>query len=368
MTIESDRKAGRGAGSGRQPAGVGPRSPRSRRASKGSPGDGRLRLRSWQWLRAGRDAAGAEAPSGGESSARTSGAPATLPSGDVVRAHLKGLVEALVFASDRPMPAAELARAAKANRALVKDLLAELVDEYRSRGFRLDEVAGGYAFRTSATFAPFVRDLALKKPVRMSRALVETLAIVAYRQPITRPEIDDVRGVDSGPVLKTLLERDLVRILGKKDEPGRPLLYGTTAHFLEFFGLRSIADLPTLREFTELSDESRRTYEQELGEEAPEAGQMGEGFAGGEGALAARADEGEVVPEGEGEGEGGKRDAADDGLDDDGGAEGDDGDEDDDDDDGDEDDDDDDDDEDDDDDDDDEDDDDDDDEDEDEDE
>src|SRR5829696_736959 len=122
----------------------------------------------------------------------------------------------------------------------------------------------------------------------MSRAQVETLAIVAYRQPITRPEIDDVRGVDSGPVLKTLLERDLVRILGKKDEPGRPMLYGTTAQFLEFFGLRALSDLPTLREFTELSDESRRTYERELGEEPPEGeapGVMGEGFAGGEGAV-----------------------------------------------------------------------------------
>ncbi|MEJ7734858.1 MAG: SMC-Scp complex subunit ScpB, partial [Polyangiaceae bacterium] len=221
--------------------------------------------------------------------ARPSVAPGAPPTRDVARAHLKGLLEALIFASDRPMPANELARSAKANRALVKELLAEMVGEYRERGFRLEEVAGGFAFRTSAAFAPFVRDLALKKPVRMSRAQIETLAIVAYRQPITRPEVDDVRGVDSGPVLKTLLERDLVRILGKKDEPGRPILYGTTAGFLEFFGLRGISDLPTLREFTELSDESRRTYEQELGEDPPEGGgtAMGEGFAGGEGGISA---------------------------------------------------------------------------------
>jgi hypothetical protein len=111
-----------------------------------------------------------------------------------------------------------------------------------------------------------VRDLTKQKPVKLSRAQVETLAIIAYRQPVTRPEIDDVRGVDSGPVLKVLLERDLVRILGKRDEPGRPLIYGTTNVFLEFFGLKSLKDLPTLREFTELTEESREEYEDELGE------------------------------------------------------------------------------------------------------
>src|SRR5262249_55665384 len=109
-----------------------------------------------------------------------------------------------------------------------------------------------------------------KRPVRMTRAQLETLAIVAYRQPITRPEVDDVRGVDSGPVLHTLLDRDLVKILGKKDEPGRPLLYGTTRSFLEFFGLKSLKDLPNLREFTELSDDSRRVYDREMGGEPDE--------------------------------------------------------------------------------------------------
>jgi segregation and condensation protein B len=108
------------------------------------------------------------------------------------------------------------------------------------------------------------------KPVRLTRAQVETLAIIAYRQPVTRPEIEDVRGVDGGAVLKLLLDRDLVRILGKKDEPGRPLLYGTTSHFLEFFGLKSLRDLPTLREFTELTDESKEVVERELGEVLPE--------------------------------------------------------------------------------------------------
>lgn len=182
------------------------------------------------------------------------------------RKHLRGLVEALVFASDSPIKPSELAKLASAPAKLVKELLGELKQEYATRGIHLDEVANGWVFRTSAQYAPFIRDLTKQKPVRLSRAQVETLAIIAYRQPITRPEIDDVRGVDSGPVLKVLLERDLVRILGKRDEPGRPLIYGTTTHFLEFFGLRSLKDLPTLREFTELTDESREKYEEELGE------------------------------------------------------------------------------------------------------
>ena len=186
--------------------------------------------------------------------------------GEVSREHLKGLLEALIFASDKPVKAAELAKAASAQVKEVKLLLAILKSDYSARGVQLDEVANGWIFRTSAVYAPFVRDLASQKPVRLSRAQVETLAILAYRQPITRPEVDDIRGVDCGAVLKLLLERDLVRILGKKDEPGRPILYGTTSTFLEFFGLKSLKDLPTLREFTELNEESRRTVEHELGE------------------------------------------------------------------------------------------------------
>jgi len=191
---------------------------------------------------------------------------ATLPTGDVARLHLKGLIEALVFVSDHPITVAEIAKTAGADKRLVRALAGELAGEYASRGIRFEEVAGGYLFRTSAAFAPFVRDVAGKKPVRMSRAQLETLAIVAYRQPITRPEVDDVRGVDSGPVMKMLLDRELVRILGKKDEPGRPLLYGTTPAFLEFFGLKSLKDLPSLREFTELSEDSRRVYDREMEE------------------------------------------------------------------------------------------------------
>jgi segregation and condensation protein B len=190
---------------------------------------------------------------------------------ELSRVHLCGLLEALVFASDKPMKAIELARLASAPVKQVRELMEELKGSYVRRGIVLDEIAGGWLFRTNVEFAPFVRELTSERPVRLTRAQVETLAIVAYRQPVTRPEVDDIRGVDSGATLKLLLERDLLRILGKKDEPGRPILYGTTTQFLEFFGLKSLKDLPTLREFTELSDESLRVAEAELGDVLPEA-------------------------------------------------------------------------------------------------
>jgi segregation and condensation protein B len=225
--------------------------------------------------------------------------PAALPeeAGDVARTHLKGLLESLVFVSDKPIKSGELARAASAPVKQVRELLAELRGEYTSRGIQLEEIAGGWIFRTNPAYAPFVRDLTKHKPVRLTRAQVETLAILAYRQPITRPEVDEIRGVDCGATLKLLLERDLVRILGKKDEPGRPLLYGTTHAFLEFFGLKSLKDLPTLREFTELNEDSRRVVEQELGE-VLDARQPEEG-------------EGEAAPPTQSEGEGGLAETAD---------------------------------------------------------
>jgi segregation and condensation protein B len=233
------------------------------------------------------------------------------PVSDVARAHLKGLLEALVFASDHPQKASDLAKAASSNIKEVRELLADLKAEYQPRGIQLDEVAGGWLFRTSPGYAPFVRDLTKQKPVRLSRAQLETLAILAYRQPVTRPEVDDIRGVDSGPVLKLLLERDLVRILGKKDEPGRPMIYGTTTAFLELFGLKSLKDLPTLREFTELNEDSLRVAERELGEvldrahpeAAPATEAAPEASADGE-EQATTPEEAAAAHEGEGEGEG----------------------------------------------------------------
>jgi segregation and condensation protein B len=133
----------------------------------------------------------------------------------------------------------------------------------------LVEAAGGWVFRTSERQKLFVRRLLGVKPQRLTRAALETLALVAYRQPVTRPEIEDVRGVDCGAVLKALLERRLLKIIGKKEEPGRPLLYGTSKEFLEVFGLKSLTSLPTLREFQELSEENRTIVENETAEAPP---------------------------------------------------------------------------------------------------
>ena len=239
-----------------------------------------LRRSAWAWFA---PRATGEAAAGSHTPVRVAAPSGESDGGEVVRSHLKGVLEALIFAAEHALPARELARIARADLKLVKTLLAELVAEYQPRGVRLEEIAGGFVFRTSPVFAPFVREQVAKKPVKMSRAQIETLAIVAYRQPTTRPEIDEVRGVDSGAVLKSLLERELVRIIGKKDEPGRPMLYGTTPAFLEFFGLKALGDLPTLREFTELSDDSKRAYEREMGEEPASGGDTG--LMGGEGEM-----------------------------------------------------------------------------------
>ena len=179
---------------------------------------------------------------------------------------LKKVLESLIFVSDGPVTAKRLARAARATLAEVQPLLDELVADYAPRGVHLYYVAGGYQFRSARESADFVKTLVAPKPVRLTRAQLETLAIIAYRQPITRPEVDDVRGVDSGSSLKVLTERNLVKILGRKDEPGRPLVYGTTPRFLEFFGLGSLKDLPTLQEFSDLSDEHKALFQEKTGE------------------------------------------------------------------------------------------------------
>ena len=126
-------------------------------------------------------------------------------SAEVVRKHLKGVIEALIFASEHPLPAKELSRIAQGGPQAGQDVAGRARRGVPPRGMRLDEAAGRVRLRTSPVFAPFVREQVAKKPVKMTRAQIETLAIVAYRQPITRPEVDDVRGVDSGAVIKSLL-------------------------------------------------------------------------------------------------------------------------------------------------------------------
>ena len=124
----------------------------------------------------------------------------------------------------------------------------------------LEEVANGYQLRTAKEHAFYVRKLLAAKPPRLSRPLLETLAIVAYRQPVTRPEIEQLRGVDCGGVIDTLLERRLIKIGGRKEAPGRPLVYATTQEFLEVFSLKDIGSLPDLEEFRAI-DEQRALFE-----------------------------------------------------------------------------------------------------------
>lgn len=178
---------------------------------------------------------------------------------------IRTIVESLLFVTDRPVTLEQLQEASGVDRPLLLAALQALGEIHREEasGIVLAEVAGGWQLRTESGSAEYVRRFLRVKPHRLTRAALETLAIVAYRQPVTRPEIEDVRGVDSAAVLKALLERKLIKILGKKDEVGRPILYGTTREFLEFFALKDLSALPTLREFQELSEEHRTLVDQE---------------------------------------------------------------------------------------------------------
>ena len=170
---------------------------------------------------------------------------------------LKAILESLLFAAGEPVPLARLAAVLdNVARDAIKKALGEMILGYGAgaRGVILEEVAGGYQLRTPKEHALYVRKLLAAKPPRLSRPLLETLAIIAYRQPVTRPEIEQLRGVDSGGVLETLLERRLVRIAGRKEAPGRPIMYATSAEFLEVFGLRDLDGLPDLEEFKELEE------------------------------------------------------------------------------------------------------------------
>ncbi|MBD1399181.1 SMC-Scp complex subunit ScpB [Pelovirga terrestris] len=170
---------------------------------------------------------------------------------------LRAVIEAFLFVAGFPLTLDKLADLAEADKLDIKEVIAGLSEEYCRchRGIRLVEVAGGYQFRSDPALAPWLRRLQKERVQRLSAAALETLAIIAYRQPVTRAEIEYLRGVDSGGVLKTLLERNLLRILGKKEVPGRPLLYGTSRYFLELFGLKDLNDLPTLKEFAALDPE-----------------------------------------------------------------------------------------------------------------
>ncbi len=169
-------------------------------------------------------------------------------------ADIPGAIEAVLLTSDRPVPATRLCEALaldsdKGARKQVEDAIEALNAQYEKTGrsFRIESVAGGYRLMTLPKFAAVVAAVqGIRENARLSRAAIETLAIVAYRQPATRAQIEAIRGVACGEVLKTLLERRLVTIVGRAEELGRPMLYGTSKQFLEAFGLASVRDLPAI--------------------------------------------------------------------------------------------------------------------------
>jgi segregation and condensation protein B len=175
---------------------------------------------------------------------------------------LTAIVESLLFAASTPVPLARLVQALDGHdRREVAAAIRRLAEAYEraGRGLRVVEVAGGYQIRTVPEHGPWIRRLLGGKPPRLSRPMLETLAIIAYRQPSTRPEIEAIRGVDVDAVIATLLERRMIRIVGRKDAPGRPILYGTTPEFLEVFGLPDLQALPALRDLGELAEILRAT-------------------------------------------------------------------------------------------------------------
>ncbi|MFH1130143.1 MAG: SMC-Scp complex subunit ScpB [Pseudomonadota bacterium] len=178
---------------------------------------------------------------------------------------LKSILESLIFASDRPITIKQLQELTGAKNEELKEILSDLELEFKESGIQLIAVGGGHQFRTNPENANWVKKLLAGRPARLTRPMLETLAIVAYRQPVTRPEIEDIRGVDSGSTLRVLLERSLLRIVGRKEEAGRPILYGTSKFFLEFFNLQGLKDLPPLSDFTELTEEHEQQVEMEHG-------------------------------------------------------------------------------------------------------
>ena len=171
---------------------------------------------------------------------------------------LKGILEALLFVSGEPLSIDRMIGVLEgASRAEVHEAMRALKADYAAdgRGLQIVEVAGGYQMATRADCSVWIKRLEKAKAgAKVSRSAMETLAIIAYKQPLVRAEIEQIRGVDTAGVLRTLLDRRLIRIVGRKDIPGRPLMYGTSKQFLQAFGLKDLADLPALRDIKDLGE------------------------------------------------------------------------------------------------------------------
>jgi segregation and condensation protein B len=187
---------------------------------------------------------------------------------------LKLIIEALLFASDKPLAIKEIHGVLPDVKSVeIAGALRVLKYEYEAMGrsFALHEVGGGFQFRSRPEYGAYILKMLQASPARLSRATMETLAIIAYKQTVLRQEIERLRGVDVGGILKTLLEKGLVKIMGRKNLPGRPLVYGTTRKFLEVFDLKDIESLPKVKELKALGseeDEQQNLFDQKPGQEA----------------------------------------------------------------------------------------------------
>ncbi len=186
---------------------------------------------------------------------------------------LKAIIEALLFVAGDPLSIDKIKTILEdEDKKTIQSMLWELQQEYDMRlsGMRIVEVAGGFQIASRPELAQWIKRLRkVKQSSRLSKPSLETLAIIAYKQPIVKAEIEDIRGVDSSGVIKGLLDKHMIKIIGRKDVAGRPILYATTREFLQYFGLREISDLPTLKEFTELMPEEETQINEEV---IPESG------------------------------------------------------------------------------------------------
>jgi segregation and condensation protein B len=185
--------------------------------------------------------------------------------------NMKAIIEALILASEAPLGLEKIcAVLPELEKGEARKLLEELMAEYNERagGICLQEVAGGFQFRTRPEWSQWIKKLKGTKPPSLSASALETLAIVAYRQPLVKSEIESIRGVDAGHAIKVLLEKKLLRIVGRKDVPGKPIIYGTTKKFLEVFNLKDLAELPTMRELKELNEPAENLVPVDADEDA----------------------------------------------------------------------------------------------------
>ena len=167
---------------------------------------------------------------------------------------IKNIIESLLFVAEEPLTIDRLKKIiTDAQSQQLRGALEELAADYETRqgGFYLNHVADGYQIRTRPEYKEWIKRMIQPKPLRLSKAALETLAIIAYKQPVIRSDVEHIRGVDCGGVLRVLLERKFIRVLGRKEIPGRPLIYATTKRFLEVFDLKNLKDLPTPKEIEE---------------------------------------------------------------------------------------------------------------------